>query len=223
MIELFNILNGLTVKLLHNTPGQEDFKKGRPLAYPKSYVFIIAFSLVSPTSLDYFEYMWIPEIQEHCPRTPYILVGLRLSLRDEYISKGWDFVSTAMGEEMKRKICAAYYIECDALEHINLKEVFELAIKCVINPLLNYENLYERNQRLEQERANQLKAEKEAEKARRKEEKLRIKEVKKAEKEKKSRKNEQKQDEKKRRIAEIKQTMKQTKFSFTIHKNFTSK
>lgn len=126
---------------LWDRAGQEDYKKLRPLSYPQTDVFIVVFSLISPTSLDDVENMWIPEIIEHCPGTPYILVGLKSSLHDEfhfhedeYKSKEWEPVSTAAGEEMKRKICSVDYIECDAKKYFHLKEVFESAMKCVIHP-----------------------------------------------------------------------------------------
>ena len=99
------------------------------------------FSLVYPTSLENVENMWIPKIIEHCPGTPYILVGVKSSHRDEfhlheeeYKSKGWEPISTAMSEEMKRKICSVDYVECDVRKQIHLKEVFESAIKCVLHP-----------------------------------------------------------------------------------------
>ena len=127
---------------LWDTSGQEDYKKLRPLSYIGADVFILAFSLCDPTSLENIENIWLPEITEHCPGTPYILVGTNSSFRDEfsiheteYKSKGWEPVSTERSEEMKNKICAADYVECDPLKQFHLKEVFESAIKCVFHPI----------------------------------------------------------------------------------------
>ena len=126
---------------LWDTSGQEDYKKLRPLSYIGADVFILAFSLCDPTSLENIENIWLPEITEHCPGTPYILVGTNSSFRDEfsiheteYKSKGWEPVSTERSEQMKNKICAADYVECDPLKQFHLKEVFESAIKCVLHP-----------------------------------------------------------------------------------------
>lgn len=126
---------------LWDTAGQEDYKKLRPLSYPQTDVFILCFSLVSPTSLENVENMWVPEVKEHCPGTPYILVGMKSDLRDEfsqhadeYKAKGWEPVQTAKGQEMQRKIGAQNYVECSALKQYNLKEVFEAAVKVVLHP-----------------------------------------------------------------------------------------
>ena len=126
---------------LWDTAGQEDYKKLRPLSYPQTDVFILCFSLVSPTSLENVENMWVPEVKEHCPETPYILVGMKSDLRDEFSQhadefklKGWEPVPSSKGEEMKAKIRAQDYVECSALKQYHLKEVFESAIKVVLHP-----------------------------------------------------------------------------------------
>jgi small GTP-binding protein len=126
---------------LWDTAGQEDYKKLRPLSYPQTDVFVICFSLVSPTSLENVQNMWVPEVKEHCPNTPYILVGMKSDLRDqfsqhaeEYKSKGWEPVPASKAEEMKKAINAQAYIECSARIQYNLKEVFETAIKVVLHP-----------------------------------------------------------------------------------------
>jgi small GTP-binding protein len=126
---------------LWDTAGQEDYKKLRPLSYPQTDIFVICFSLVAPTSLENVQNMWIPEVKEHCPNTPYILVGMKSDLRDsfgqhadEYRSKGMEPVPTSKGEDMKKTIGAQAYLECSARMQFNLKEVFEGAIKVVLHP-----------------------------------------------------------------------------------------
>jgi Ras-related C3 botulinum toxin substrate 1 len=126
---------------LWDTAGQEDYKKLRPLSYPQTDIFVICFSLVSPTSLENVQNMWVPEIKEHCPTTPYILVGMKSDLRDEFSqhaddfrAKGWEPVSVSKAEDMKKAIKAQSYIECSAKIQYNLKEVFEAAIKVVLHP-----------------------------------------------------------------------------------------
>ena len=125
---------------LWDTAGQEDYKKLRPLSYPQTDVFILCFSLVSPTSLENVENMWVPEVKEHCPNTPYILVGMKSDLRDEFAqhadefkAKGMEPVSSSKGEELKKKINAQNYVECSSLKQYHLKEVFESAVKVVLH------------------------------------------------------------------------------------------
>jgi small GTP-binding protein len=126
---------------LWDTAGQEDYKKLRPLSYPQTDVFILCFSVVSPTSLENVQNMWVPEVKEHCPNTPYILVGMKSDLRDivtanpeEWKTKGMEAVAQSKGEAMKKSVNAHGYIECSAKMQINLKEVFETAIKVVLHP-----------------------------------------------------------------------------------------
>lgn len=111
----------------------------RPLSYPLTDVFIICFSLVSPTSYENVKYIWVPELEENCPDTPYILVGLKKDLRDdfeshsdEFKSKGMEPISTSKGEALKEKIKAQSYIECSAYEKNNLKEVFDTATRAAV-------------------------------------------------------------------------------------------
>jgi Ras-related C3 botulinum toxin substrate 1 len=85
--------------------------------------------------------MWVPEVKEHCPTTPYIIVGMKSDLRDivaanpdEWKAKGMEPVPQSKGEDMKKAIGARAYIECSAKMQINLKEVFEQAIKVVLHP-----------------------------------------------------------------------------------------
>jgi small GTP-binding protein len=126
---------------LWDTAGQEDYRKLRPLSYPQTDIFIICFSLVAPTSLENVQNTWVPEVKQHCPMTPYILVGMKSDLRDqfsrhedEYRSNGWELVAASKGEEMKKAINAQAYIECSARVQYHLKEVFEAAIKVVLHP-----------------------------------------------------------------------------------------
>ncbi|EAY18562.1 Rac1, putative [Trichomonas vaginalis G3] len=126
---------------LWDTAGQEDYKKLRPLSYPQTDVFLLCFSLVYPASLENIETMWIKEIKEYCPDKPYILVGLKSDLRDEFDqradelrAKGFEPIQRAKGEEMAKKINACSYIECSALKAYNLTEVFDEAVKYALDP-----------------------------------------------------------------------------------------
>jgi small GTP-binding protein len=126
---------------LWDTAGQEDYKKLRPLSYPSTDVFLLCFSLVSPTSLENIENMWIPEIKEFCPDKPFVLVGLKSDLRDEFESNGAELrakcmepIPSSKGQEISKKIKACTYIECSALKSKNLAEVFDQAVKFAINP-----------------------------------------------------------------------------------------
>lgn len=120
--------------------GLEDYRKVRALSYPQTDVFILFFSLISPTSLENIENGWVPEIQMNCQDPKFILVGGNSALRDsfqehydEYKSKGWEPVPSEKGDEMRRKIKAIDYIECDADSKYNVKEVFERAMHIALH------------------------------------------------------------------------------------------
>ena len=46
----------------------------RPLSYPQTDVFLVCFSVVSPSSFENIKEKWVPEITHHCPKTPFLLV-----------------------------------------------------------------------------------------------------------------------------------------------------
>ena len=60
---------------LWDTAGQEDYDRLRPLSYPQTDVFVLCFSVISPTSYTNITNKWMPEIRHHCPDTPVILCG----------------------------------------------------------------------------------------------------------------------------------------------------
>jgi small GTP-binding protein len=118
---------------LWDTAGQEEYKKLRPLSYPQTDVFMIGFSLVDEVTLENVENAWIQEIKEHCPNTPYILLGLKSDLRDNSL-EGMTPIPRSRGEEVAKKIKASAYVECSACKATNMKEAFETAISIVVDP-----------------------------------------------------------------------------------------
>jgi len=123
---------------LWDTAGQEEYDRLRALCYPQTEVFLICFSLVGPISYENVKLRWHPELQHHCPDTPYILVGTKLDLREdpgtqEVLAKQkLAPITKEMGEKMAKDINAESYIECSALSQKGLKSVFEEAAKAVI-------------------------------------------------------------------------------------------
>lgn len=134
-------IDNKTVNLgLWDTAGQEDYDRLRPLSYPQTDVFLVTFSLVNPTSFQNIRARWIPEIQHHCPNTPFLLVGLKLDLREDaeciarLAERNQTPISHAQGVAMAREIGAYKYVECSALTQSGLKVCFDEAIRAVIAP-----------------------------------------------------------------------------------------
>ncbi|KAG6416328.1 hypothetical protein SASPL_123756 [Salvia splendens] len=81
---------------------------------------------------------WMPELRRFAPNVPIVLVGTKLDLRDDrgYLGDhmGSNIITTAQGEELRKQIGAAAYIECSSKTQQNVKGVFDTAIKVVLQP-----------------------------------------------------------------------------------------
>jgi len=135
------IVEGNPVNLgLWDTAGSEEYDTLRPLSYPGTDVFLICFSLFSPESYESVIKKWHPEITEHAPDTPIILVGTKLDLRTKpeavqsLKENSQEPISKQKGEELAKKIGAKRYLECSALTQEGLARVFEDAVKVILFP-----------------------------------------------------------------------------------------
>jgi small GTP-binding protein len=119
---------------LWDTAGQDDYDRLRPLSYPQTDVFIVVYSCISPASFNNLREKWIPELQHHCPDTPFIIVGTKKDMKeDEFVlntlaKQGTSVVDIdtvkAYGEECGAKVV----MECSAMTQENLKKCFNTAI-----------------------------------------------------------------------------------------------
>jgi len=135
------MVDGKPINLgLWDTAGQEDYDRLRPLSYPQTDVFLICFSVISPSSFENVKAKWYPEVSHHCPETPVMLVGTKLDLRedkdtcDKLIEKSLSPLTYAQGLQMAKEINAVKYLECSALTQKGLKTVFDDAIRAVLSP-----------------------------------------------------------------------------------------
>lgn len=125
---------------LFDTAGQEDYDRLRPLSYPQTDVFLICFSVTSPASFENVREKWLPEVCHHCPGTPCIIVGTQIDLRDDpavvekLLRQRQAPITTELGERLARETGAIRYVECSALTQKGLKNVFDEAIVCALEP-----------------------------------------------------------------------------------------
>ena len=107
--------------------GQEEYDQLRPLSYPQTDLFIVAFSVTSPASYENVKFKWIPEIKRCAPGVPFILVGTKIDMRD-----GNKNVSKANGERLCHDLNGQSYLECSSKTREGLKDVFDIAINTVV-------------------------------------------------------------------------------------------
>ena len=137
-------VDGKSVALgLWDVAGAEDYGRLRPLTYPNTDVFLIAFSIISPASYENVLSKWYKELQDQqaidITTIPIILVGTKLDLRDDpgtlakLAEKSLAPVSFEKGEELKGKIGARKYMECCAKTQKGVKQVFDEAIRAKLH------------------------------------------------------------------------------------------
>ncbi|KAL6077204.1 Rho GTPase protein rac1 [Balamuthia mandrillaris] len=124
---------------LWDTAGQEEYDRLRALCYPQTDVFLICYSVVTPSSFENVKLRWHAELKHHCPETPYILVGTKMDLRDDpkaveaLRKQKLTPITSEQGREMMEEIGAYAYCECSAMTQKGLKNVFDEAARCWIN------------------------------------------------------------------------------------------
>ena len=89
-------------------------------------------------NLHFFQ--WVPEISHHCQKTPFLLVGTQIDLREDAATikklqknKQRPLTQEA-GEKLQKDLQAVKYVECSALTQKGLKNVFDEAILAALEP-----------------------------------------------------------------------------------------
>ena len=130
---------------LYETSGSENrvMDRMRPLNYSETDVFLVCFSVMSPSSFKNVKKKWIPEITRHNQKKPFLLVGTQIDLRADEASlekladKNQKPVSVEMGENLAKKIGAAKYVECSGTSKEGLKNLIDEAILAAFEPPKN--------------------------------------------------------------------------------------
>ena len=99
---------------------------------------IVGYSATDPKSLKHVEDLRVPEVRQHCPDVPMILVGMQIDLRNdiptiEYLRKQKQSpITFEMGFKKAKELGFAKYCECSALTQEGLKNIFDEAIRAVL-------------------------------------------------------------------------------------------
>jgi small GTP-binding protein len=120
---------------LWDTAGQEEYNALRPLSYPDTQAFLATFSIVLPSSFKNIKTKWLPEIRQHCPEAPVILVGTKLDMRTDpkEVEKLLEPpLKYEQGVELADQLGFVGYKECSAKTREGLAEVFDAVIEAVM-------------------------------------------------------------------------------------------
>jgi len=135
------MVDGKPVSLgLWDTAGQEDYNSLRPLSYPQTDVFMLLFSVISPTSFENVKSRWMPEISHYCPNCPIVLVGTKTDLRDDSEvrqrlgERRLQPISFEQGTQLAKEIGAVKYVECSAFSREGVKNTFDESIRAALYP-----------------------------------------------------------------------------------------
>ena len=125
-----------------DTAGPEEYSRLRPLSYGLTDVFLVCFSVVSPSSFENVRSKWLPEIRLHSANYPNyrtVLVGTKTDLRhDEYLLQKMaakldypvdpkDAIALAKEEGMDA------YVETSARQLKGIKGCFDTALSVVLD------------------------------------------------------------------------------------------
>ncbi|OAY85118.1 Rac-like GTP-binding protein 2 [Ananas comosus] len=104
--------------------------------FPTDYIPTVFDNFSANVSVD--GSIWMPELRRFAPNVPIVLVGTKLDLREDKVyladHPGASIITSAQGEELRKQIGAAAYIECSSKTQQNIKAVFDTAIKVVLQP-----------------------------------------------------------------------------------------
>ncbi|XP_070768513.1 rho-related GTP-binding protein RhoU-like [Enoplosus armatus] len=112
----------------------DELERLRPLCYKNADVFLLCYSVVRPCSFRNLIDRWVPEIRQHCPGAPLVLVGTQLDLREDvhvliHLAQNQEQpVGTEEGQRLAQELGAVSFAECSALTQKNLKDAFDAAI-----------------------------------------------------------------------------------------------
>uniref|UniRef100_A0A6B2LJL8 Uncharacterized protein n=1 Tax=Arcella intermedia TaxID=1963864 RepID=A0A6B2LJL8_9EUKA len=134
-------VDGQAVNLvLWDTSGKKEYTKFRVSSYPDTDVFLVAFSVVDRSSLASVAREWVPEIEEACGKSRFVLVGCKADLREdpgvlrELEARNESPVSYEEALQASQHVGATTYMECSALTQEGLTPLFDAALHAALQP-----------------------------------------------------------------------------------------
>lgn len=126
-------MDGVHISLgLWDTAGNDNFQQIRPRSYQQADIVLICYSVANPNSLANVLNRWIPEVRENLPKVPVLVVATQTDLREMGAYRG-NCITAAEGAQVAREIKAKGYVECSAFSNRGVQQVFEYAVRIVVN------------------------------------------------------------------------------------------
>jgi small GTP-binding protein len=135
-------IDGQFVELsLWDTAGQDDYEPLRSLSYSDAHVFLILYSIDTPTSLCNVEKKWMSELERNFRQgelPPVLLVGTKADLRHdskiiEELKRYYETpITYEEGLKVANQINAVKHLECSPKVYEGVNEVFEQATRAAL-------------------------------------------------------------------------------------------
>ena len=111
----------------------EEFAPIHPWVFPGAHAVLLCFDIANRASFEHVETRWMPEIREHLPGVPALLVGLKSDVRLAQPSSP-PLVSTGEAEELAKRLGCVECLECSALSAENTTLVLETTLEHIVGP-----------------------------------------------------------------------------------------
>ena len=119
----------------------------RKVNYTGTDVFIVCYAIDRESSFANLDF-WIKEITETNPHTPFIIAGLKSEFRDpeKYsLQPPEELIDLIEAEKTATKLGASSYVECSAMQQINIKSPFvEAVIATKTKTIQKNQNIFEK-------------------------------------------------------------------------------
>lgn len=126
-------MDGVQISLgLWDTAGSDNFRQIRPRSYHQADVVLICYSVANPNSLASVLHKWNLEVRENLPKVPVLLVATQTDQRELGVHRA-SCITPAEGRRVAQEIHAKGYVECSALSNRGVQQVFEYAVRTVVN------------------------------------------------------------------------------------------
>ena len=87
---------------------------------------MVCYSVDSKSSFENVRTKWVPEIQSHVPKAPFVLVGTKTDLRND------EALQLKDGRNMAKRLGALLYMECSAQTGDGISTFIETALRAVL-------------------------------------------------------------------------------------------